>query len=378
MHARSWLPPLLVTIALASQACGSRTGPLEDEVLSGASRDGGLAGDGGLKPLACTPGQFKLSRASGQLVFTIDRSGSMRLTLDGQQATPSRPSRWTVLGDALTPVLASLEANIEVGAKFFPARIDNPSAVDPITACVVDSAVDVLPAKGGSEKILDVFRSTSPGGGTPTSDALRAAATYLSAPERRSIARYIVLATDGGPNCNAGIGNPGTCVCTTTDPTACRTSRDGQYSCLDDVRTIATVRDIAGKQKIPTYVLGLGDPGRPEFVDTLDAMAVAGERPRAEKPFYYDIRTPDQLGSALASIQKSISRCSFVTPSRPDHPDAIAITVDGKAVVRDRAQGWEWIDRDFGQIEFFGDICAALATSGEAPNVSATVTCNTN
>ncbi|MBL8608255.1 MAG: VWA domain-containing protein [Myxococcales bacterium] len=372
-------------LVLVAVACGSKTGLLTD----GVAFQGGGSGDGGPKdgsgdtlgPLACTPGQFTLARAGGQIVFVLDRSGSMRFTLDGNEPNPFVFSRWRLLGEALDPMIRSLESDVEIGAKFFPDVIDDPRFLDPEEACTVSSALDVLPAKLSAAQVRDVFRNTQPSGGTPTSEGLRQAATYLSAPDRRSVARFMVLATDGAPNCNGQIkDDPRTCVCTSTDPGGCTEDPTvGRYNCLDDVRTVETIRDAATRLKIPTYVLGLGSDKTPAFTGALDRMAIAGERGRPTSPHYYNVTNPEELEKSLASIASSISRCSYVTPSRPNDPDAITITINGVPIPRDptRQNGWEWIDRDFGEIALFGSACAALTPeAGPTPAVAANVRCD--
>jgi hypothetical protein len=363
--------------------CGSRTGLFADEFLGSSAvpgtKDGSVATDAGTdgpKPLACTPGSFALGRATAQVVFVLDRSGSMQFTLQGDTPSPLNRSRWQTLQGALAPVLTALEQNVEIGAKFFPDPVDDDDQlVDPQVACAVANNVDVAPVKSGSASILKVFDTTTPRGGTPTANAIEAASKYLSDPARRSIARYMVLATDGAPNCN-GQQDERTCVCTGAGPCS-RDPINGPYSCLDDTRTIDAIRKAQTNLGIATYVLGLGAPDRPEFTDTLERMAVAGGRSRPGSPRYYDVRTGEELGSALSEVQKDISRCAYVTPSRPNNPDAIDIVIDGRSIPRDptRQEGWDWTDRDFGAITFFGKICTTLSTSTPPP-ATATVRCD--
>jgi len=383
-RAFAWVAIAGVTVAIAS--CGSKTGLLTDGVAfsSGGNGDASTALDSGTDgpvPLACTPGEFKLARAGGQIVFVLDRSGSMRFTLDGQEPGPFDSSRWRVLGNALDPMIRSLEQDIEIGAKFFPDVLEPSRFLDPEEACQVGASIDVPPAKLTAAQVRSVFASTQPNGGTPTAEGLRQASTYLSAPERRSVARFMVLATDGAPNCNGNIkDDPRTCVCTSTDPGGCTDDpATGRYNCLDDQRTVDVINDAATRLKIPTFVLGLGSDKTPAFQSALDRMAVAGQRGRASSPHFYDVNKPEELESALGSIASSISFCSYVTPSRPNDPDAIDITIDGVPIPRDpsRQNGWEWIDRDFGEIAFFGSACDALKVeAGPARTVGATVRCN--
>src|SRR4051812_32907119 len=113
MSSRRLLAPALagfLALSLASVvSCGSRTGLFGEDALS--NPDGGLDSsfnpdappDG---PIPCTPGRFNFDLATAQLMFVIDRSGSMAFALDGTQPTggnlpPGVLSRWDTLRDAL-------------------------------------------------------------------------------------------------------------------------------------------------------------------------------------------------------------------------------------------------------------------------------------
>jgi hypothetical protein len=213
-----------------------------------------------------------------------------------------------------------------------------------------------------------VFNQTSPVGGTPTAVGLQLAAQQISS--SRAVARAIVVATDGAPNCNLGL-NAATCTCTSTNPGAC-TPATGSTSCLDDTRTIKTIGDIFTTRKIPVYVVGIGVTGG--FASTLDSMAVAGGRPRAGSPKYYAADTPAEMTAAFTVVRDSVAKCSYITPSSPQDPNAIAVVIAGKTIVRDpnHIDGWDWIDQAYGHLQLFGSACTQATPS----NVSGTITCN--
>lgn len=155
-------------------------------------------------------------------------------------------------------------------------------------------------------------------------------------------------------------------------------------TCLDDTRTLAILREASQPasptvQPIPVFVVGIDVPIErgPDFRDVLEAMAVAGGRPRMEPtaPSYYSIRSAADLTAALGAVLRTVNRCTFVTPSRPDNPDEIDIELDGAAAGRDptRVDGWDWTNRDEGELAFFGAAC--MRVSGEAARVTARVGC---
>lgn len=365
-------------------ACGSRTGLFADE--DDVRRDGAVPVDGA-RPDAqvdgqvpCTPGRFTFELATAQIMFVIDRSGSMAFALDG--TTPDEngrlplgvPSRWAVLRGALEDTLTPLDGTVAMGAKFYPEEhTTGPAPTD--EACATATGVAIPPARGNSGQIVRVFDRTVPNGGTPTAEAVRLAADFLA--NTRSVARTIVVATDGAPNCNGDL-DKSSCVCTSAGPPeACQRSRTGEFNCLDDLRAVKVVGDIFQTRKIPVYIIGIGGLERPALAKALDDMAVAGGRPRAETPRHYSAQTPAELSSALTSIRDSVAKCTYLTPSAPTDPNAITVEIDGVPIPRDptRVFGWDWVDREFGTLSFFGEACAA-ASAGTATVVNGVVRCD--
>lgn len=379
------LGPLVgVIVALSGFVACARTGLISDldeftpdATISDAARlpDRRIPSEDGevVKPIPCVPGDFTLEPASSQVLYVIDRSGSMRFSLDGtQQSPPDFQSRWRILADALSPVVRGLEGTTSQGATFFPGPQDE---LDPeATACLVPTNVLIPAGLNTAQSILNVFNRTAPLGGTPTAEAVRAAAGFLASADRRYVARFMVIATDGAPNCNANNpSDPRTCVCTSSDPRACTQALDVQ-NCLDADNTVNAISDALNVVKVPSYVIGIGSSNQGAFEATLDRMAVAGGRAKPQSPKYLQATTQAELTVALETIRSAVSRCVFVTPSRPDDPDAIVIKVDGKPVSRDqaRANGWDWLDQEYGALSFYGAACDAITASSA---VGGTVTC---
>ena len=374
---------IVCTVLGAVASCGSRTGlfgPELSELVDGAvdipdvrpDRDGRADApvdapiDVIEEPLGCVPGTFAFTLATPQLMFVLDRSGSMNWTLTGTTHAPFGQARWNVLEDSLMHVITPFSDEIAMGARFFPAV--NATGFEPF-ACIQDTpARAISPALGNAGKILDVFQSSVPNGGTPTAVALQHAAQDISS--SRAVARAMVVATDGAPNCNGALDGA-TCACTGAGPNDC-SSQSGGTNCLDNVRTVQTITDIFANRKIPVYVIGIGVIRG--FGSTLDAMAVAGGRPRNTSPRYYPAETPAEMTAAFTAVRDSVAKCSYITPSSPVDPNAITVEINGVSVVRDptHSDGWDWLDQDFGHLQLFGSACA-LATPS---NVSGTITCD--
>lgn len=381
----------VLTVLVAAASCGSRTGlfvpdlePIVDaaadavtvaDAAKGTSEDArpdvrlDAAFDARLDgPLACVPGTFRFDLATPQLMFVLDRSGSMDFALNANaRPPPGQPTRWMALRDALAQTIIPLSNQIAMGARFYPAA--GADGTDPVLACVQDPfGTAIAPALANATALLDVFDKTSPRGGTPTAVGLQLAAQQLSA--SRTIARAMVVATDGAPNCNAALDGD-SCACTSSVAGGCAGATGGT-NCLDDTQTIATITNIFDGEKIPVYVVGIGVTSA--FGATLDAMAVAGGRPRAGSPKYYPADTPAELTDAFTVVRDSVAKCSYITPSSPDDPDGISVVVAGQRVARDpsRVEGWDWIDQAYGHLQLFGAAC----NRAHAEDVTGTISCD--
>jgi hypothetical protein len=359
---------------LAVASCGSRTGlfgPAGDGALAdGGLPDGRATGPDGTVP--CVPGRFDLELATAQIMFVIDRSGSMQFELGRDRPADPGERRWDILRTSLDETFAPFDGELTMGAKFFPEPLTERDVASADRACRTETGVSVAPSRGNLESVLSVFDRTEPRGGTPTAEAVRLAAEFLV--QSRTVARTLVLATDGAPNCNVNL-DASSCVCTTPDVSCAGNPDRGRYSCLDDDRTVATIRDIAEGQNIPVFVIGIGSLGRPAFLEVLDQMAIAGGRPRAESPRHYNVQTAGEMTSALATIRDSVSKCTYLTPSSPIDPDEISVEVDGAPIDRDstRQNGWDWVDQAYGELAFFGAACERVRTG--AARVTGVVTC---
>ncbi len=323
--------------------------------------DAAAPGDAFVRYDRCVDGRFALARREARAVFVIDRSGSMSEPFGEAE----QGSRWDVMLSALEETLPSFEAHIEMGALAFPRSQGTSSCAMPS-----DVSLDVAPAARNAATVVGHLADNVPEGATPTAAAVGVAAQYLLSHEARGVASYLVLATDGAPNCNADL-DATTCQCVHAGSCVGASAGEG---CLDDDGTVAAITG-ARSRGVATYVIGIDGDLEARFVDVLDRMAVAGGRALAGPRRYYSIRERGQLAAAFEDIARTVSRCAFVTPSRPDAPDRITVRAGGAPVPRDptRRDGWDWTDRDYGEVTLFGPACdRALAASQP---VEAAVTC---
>ena len=207
-----------------------------------------------------------------------------------------------------------------------------PSASRPQNSAAIASALAGRTAADGS---------LTNGSQTPTRAAENAAVTYLTGLTDTS-PKFIVLATDGLPNC----------------PVSGNASND------DAPGAIAAVA-AALSAGIPTFVVGISTAGSAaEYA--LDMMAVAGGYPRAGTPQYYPVTSAAEFATVLRTLVGMANACTFSVPPPPTNDGTTTranITVrafDGAAVVNlpyDATNGWTYADAAMTSIVLHGAMC---------------------
>ncbi len=344
---------LLATLCLG---CGAKTGLLVPDVELRDTPDATDAMDApdvtdALDatdlPDVCVPRSLPYERFVAEVIFAIDRSGSMG------ERTPSGITRWNAVTQALASVLPAVDRELWVGVIQFPG------AITAENQCGDNSRLELAPRSLNGASVLAALRSTTPNGGTPTYDALQTAANYYrtSMPVARVRGRYLVLATDGGPNCNPALGGP-SCVCTSAR--GCNGPR-GNLSCLDDERALSLLTRLAS-DGVPTFVIGTPGQDVAALTPTLQRMAIAGGRPRRVpgEPAFYLAEDVGEFTTAFREITTELVRCRYVTNPVAD-PAQMTVRVGGRAVPRDptRAEGWDWSNAQSGEVVLYGSACEA-------------------
>jgi len=373
MRNRKGLPAGLICALLAVGlvgGCGPRSDGLGNgdgdggvEVDSSPGSDGqviywdGSPGDG---MVGCYPQSFTLQQAPPPAVMlVIDRSGSMV-----EQGSTGQ-TKWAELNLAAGTVLTQFESQIQFGLLMYPSG----------DMCTTPPA-QVPPGVLHLAPITYELGATMPGGGTPTAAALRNAGQTLADMNPGDL-KFIILATDGGPNCNYMQSLP--CTCSLSDSSYCCTSHPdacvaGQF-CLDDSGTLDVLNDLSQNQQVDTFVIGLD--GTQAYVELLNDMAVAGGRPQVGGVTdYYNATSQSELTAALQAIAGSVLSCTIPLDEAPTLPDAVHIYVDGAEVPRDPTQtdGWDYTDASLTEITLFGAACDNLQ-NGDEHQVTATFAC---
>jgi len=332
----------LALTAITVVACGARTGllvPLD-------TADGGLTGP------ACAGTAIPLDTNTPNLYFVLDGSTSMQ-----------EESKWPNVRSAVATLITDLGPRAAFGAAVFPTQ-----GAD---ACT--TGTEVMPVQPGDSQgvtagVFLAATSVTPKGGTPTAATLQGLLPELSAFPQLTFA---ILATDGGPNCDAALscsvddctsnmdGAPG---CPVDGPTNCcdPTTGIGGLGCLDGAQTTQAVTALRAAG-VETFVMGI--PGSAPYAAVLDDLAIAGGGARATEPYYYRVDTSDTgaLGEALAQIAaQATASCTFTLTRTPTDPDQVNVYVDGVVVPQGGANGWSLRGT---KITLDGSTCEAIETS---------------
>ena len=194
-------------------------------------------------------------------MLVIDRSGSMGDSVGSGSAT----SKWDNLKSAVSSLVTSYDAQMRLGAAIFSSD-GNCGAAN----------IDVPLASAAGATVLTKLNAQGPTGNTPTAAALDTviAKGLLNDATR---ANYVVLATDGQPNC------------TDTDVT----------------KRITTLYNQTPSVK--TFVIGMGDGTASEP----DAAQLVGRR-RPHGAHRRDALLPDELAGGISrprSTPSSAASC---------------------------------------------------------------------
>ncbi len=327
----------------------------------GGSRGGGTGGqDAAPADSACLE-RFNLQKGPPpDVVIVLDRSGSMT-----QVPKTGTGNLWVQTTAALRSAVMLTQADINWGLGFFPGDVD----------CAV-LPVEVPVAPGNFPAIDKAISAKNPGGNTPTTKGVEEAVAYaktLTGPERK----YLLLATDGAPNC------AGTCMCEpdympmgTRCVKSCGMGCTSSKNCtLDDANGAVASVEAAAAAGLHTFVVGLAS--NPTFETTLDRMAIAGKEARMTTPRYYPVSDQADLESAMMAIARHIISCEFPLSKPPARPEATTVFMQGQMVPRDemKMEGW-----DFGpgnmSIILYGSWCDKVKAGG-GDTVEARLGCGT-
>ncbi|MEO6952889.1 MAG: vWA domain-containing protein [Polyangia bacterium] len=353
-------------MALFLAACGPNQG--RDTSSGGSGKDlsseHGLPGDGSddmsIEPSGdfsaqCGVQNFMLQKGlPPEVMIVLDRSSSMTTDFDSG-------TRWSKVTDAVKQVVTSLQGQIGWGLTVFPHDND----------CGTSASVDVAIAPMNATAIGMQISSYLPDGNTPTGDAINKAAAYMAS-RTTTNPKYLLLSTDGEPNCGT-IGTSCMCVFGGTPDAQgqCHVSGVPVGACVvvptdDGTSKAEAALSAAAAQGIHTFVIGVASDSSDGA--ELDTLATNGGEPRAGSPKYYAVGSEADLVTAVTTIASQIISCSFgVTTPPPTDQTLVTIKLNGSDLGRDptHMNGWDF-STNLSSLNFYGAACATLQADPNA------------
>jgi hypothetical protein len=259
----------------------------------------------------CGGMQFALTRVAPNVMLVLDRSGSMKDPIAAASAT----TKYQDLTAAITNLANTYGTQMRLGDTFFAS---DGNCAPGVPGPILDN--------NGATMISDVA-AHAPGGNTPTAATLDAviASNELTDPTRGN---YVVLATDGQPNC--------------TD--------------VDVTSRINTL--YSATVSVKTFVIGIGADTNTNPT-LLNAWADAGHTARSGATHYFQTNSPQDLKNAFDAIVGSVASCDFKMGQSAPDPTLINVTLDGAAVPKDPANGYSF-DAQSDTVTLHGTACAKL------------------
>jgi von Willebrand factor type A domain len=292
---------------------------------SGAGGDVGF-GTGGQ---TCGQGSVPVMPEPPDILIVQDKSLSMSMDPTGANcaANAAGCSKWSQVSTAIESAVMATQTAVNWGLVFFGTN----------NMCGT-SATPIVPIEtNGYNDILAAFTNNQPASYTPTAAAMNAAVTYLKGlPATDTNPKFILLATDGLPNCGA--------AGTTAD---------------DSVNAAAAVT-AAFNAGFPTFVVGIGNTMGDA---TLTQFAVNGGEPQTGAATqFYSVNDTADLETALSKIVGIVASCTIPLTGAPMDKTNVAISVNNSAgtptkVPMDPTNGWSYTSAAQDTIQLNGSYC---------------------
>jgi hypothetical protein len=297
-------------------------------VPDGGGKVGDAVGGGGNSDANCGLTTVKLESKPPEIMMVFDRSSSMNMTVPGTMNT-----RFTEASAAITQVLSQTNATVLWGLKLYPTGT---------MMCQIMPGVEVPVGMMTGPAVTTGITGNVPGvpTGTPTAGAVDAATAHLKT-RMTPNPKYILLVTDGEPNCGSG----------------------GQMAAVTASVTAIQAASTAG---FHTFVVGIATAGTSADM-VLNSFAVAGGEPRMDATKYYPATLRDELVKALTTITGQVTNCIYPLGTQPPSPNDVAVNVGTMRIMRDPMNGWDY-GPGMQSVVLHGAACE-LAKSGMAGNV---------
>lgn len=322
------------------------------------------------------------------MLIVLDKSGSMNQTANGQE-------KWGAMKDALDAALNEVAEQINFGLELYPTPALGSVSIDAKTCGEVGNCCEMpenntmnVPIGEGTaavDLISQTLDDTEPGGGTPTASALERALDYFTNGAGASLEgdKFVLLATDGGPNCNAELECGGDLCTYNLDGKDCSGFADnncceaGGEGCVDSSNVVDRIERLKDAG-IDTFVVGI--PGSEAYSSFLDQFAEAGGRAvSGADSSYYRVDDVAELTDVFQTITiQLVTSCELEIPeSSSSLPPKVVIDCDlvprfesgaGGAGNDGQTANWEWTAGSE-TITLVGDVCDRVQAGVERIDV---------
>jgi hypothetical protein len=308
---------------------------------SGSGGPGSLAGGG-----TCESQTVQSGRVAPDILIVLDRSLSMRM--DGV-------NRWDPSVAGLKAITSMLQDRVSFGLMTFPG---GPPRGDRDTMTCDTGMSQVAVGRNNAAAIAQALDSTAPGGRTPTATTLAAASTLIDTtrmtdPDSKAAPQYVLLVTDGAPNCS----NPN------AGPVVGGGFGSGEPAAVD--ASVAAIEAMT-KKGIRTFVLGYDTQNDAQLKASLDRMAVAGG---TGDKMHRPIEDQATLVSEFRKITEVALTCEFVLEKAVTDKKFVKVQLDGKQLNVDQPNGWS-LSGDRMTVTLQGNACSAIKAAGHTLNVT--------
>ncbi|HEY2745846.1 MAG TPA: VWA domain-containing protein [Polyangia bacterium] len=295
---------------------------------SGGNGDNGGNGSAGTsEPMGCGKQTFNVAatQVSPNIMMTVDESGSMKDAIGG-----STMSKWDALTGAVNMLLGQYSGAAQWGLSVFPHDANDSCSPGQVDIAVGANTVQPILAK------LATLTDQTIGGNTPTDETLQAELGSAAGLADATKANYVLLMTDGEPNCG---GN---------------------------VKSVATTigKLYAQTPSVRTFVVGIGD-GTASDPSALNSWAEAGHTARTGATEYYQVNNTADLQTAFQAIVNGVVSCTYQLSMKPSDASLIVAYINGVAVAQDPANGTSY-DPGTNSLVFNGTSCDQLKSAGSA------------
>ena len=321
-------------------------------VLSGGGGSGGGGGDvtpTGTGGMSCGQTNVSVMPEPPDILIVQDKSLSMNMDATGAACTTPGCSKWSQVSAAMDSVVMATQTTVNWGLVFFGSN--NMCGVNTMPNVPITPNTSYMP-------ISQAYANNMPSSYTPTEAAVNAAVTYMQMVTDPN-PKYLLLATDGLPNCKANDNNvmdddsPGTVTAVTNAKTA----------------------------GFPTFVVGIGNT---MGTSTLNMLATAGGEPQvgsADGNSFYEVNSTADLEAALTKIVGMVASCTIPLTGVNGTLDKVAVSaVDSSGntvqIMQDPTNGWSYTDGTMTTIVLKGTACTDLQ-NGSYSNFQFIYTCST-